>query len=29
MNCTLDGRAKSCSILVVDDHEPLRRSVVT
>lgn len=29
MNCTPDESAKTCTILVVDDHEPLRRSVVT
>lgn len=29
INCTHCERPKSCSILVVDDHEPLRRSVVT
>jgi DNA-binding NarL/FixJ family response regulator len=28
-NPTPDERTKSCSILVVDDHEPLRRSVVS
>jgi DNA-binding NarL/FixJ family response regulator len=28
-NGTHCGQSKCCSILVVDDHEPLRRSVVT
>jgi DNA-binding NarL/FixJ family response regulator len=28
-NSTPDERTKGCSILVVDDHEPLRRSIVT
>jgi len=28
-NGTLPEQARPCSILVVDDHEPLRRSVVT
>ncbi|HTQ73327.1 MAG TPA: response regulator transcription factor [Burkholderiales bacterium] len=28
-NGTLPGQARRCSILVVEDHEPLRRSVVT
>jgi len=29
MNGTLGQHSKTCSILVVEDHEPLRRSVVT
>ena len=29
LNCPPDESAKTCTILVVDDHEPLRRSVVT
>jgi len=29
MNGTPGGRPSACSILVVDNHEPLRRSVVT